>query len=196
MGLLDFLANRVGYTKKPQTDGEFKYPSTMAEIENAGFKFLKETDVLAERTARIRAQIDEISEDFLLAEEQGDQVAMKLAINLFYNLCATTIIPWLRTVNNKFLMRKTKLFLFKYNLNHDVPSAYNKLVIYAKYLLGFFSEVDVTIPRPVIIHSMANQQQGFGRPISGTSGGRRSEEDTVKLPRSPARSERMSSRVE
>jgi hypothetical protein len=81
-----------------------------------------------------------------------------MAINAFYNLCVTSIIPWLRTVDNPTLLKKVKMFYFKYNLNHDCPSAYNKLIIYARYLMSFFTEVDVTVPRPVIIRSSANPQ--------------------------------------
>jgi len=161
MGLLDRLADRLGYRPKPRTeDDQFRYPSTMDELEQEGFKFLKETDTLNKRTMTLREEIDRISGLFLLAEEKGDTQGMKMAINAFYNLCATTVIPWLRTINNKFLLRKTKLFLFKYNLNHDVPAAYNKLIIMARYMIGLFSEVDVTIPRPVIIRSATNQNQG------------------------------------
>jgi len=162
MGLFDGLMKKLGYERRygEDKDAKFSYPSTIEEIEKENFKFIKTTDVLSERTTRIRQQIDDISEMFLDAEAEDDKVAMKKAINLFYNLCATSIIPWLRAVDNPKLLKKAKLFLFKYNLNHDVPNAYNKLIIYAKYLLGFFTQVDVDVPRPVIIHSVS---KGVGR---------------------------------
>jgi len=160
MGLLDKIADRLGYQPKygEDKDAKFTYPSTIDAIEQEGLKFLKETDTLAKRTTTIREEIDRISSLFLLAEEKTDAKTQKIAINAFYNLCQTSIIPWLRAVDNPKLLKKVKLFYFKYNLNHDVPNSYNKLIIYAKYLMGFFTEVDVSIPRPVIIRSSANPQ--------------------------------------
>jgi hypothetical protein len=160
MGLLDKIADRLGYVRKygEDKDAKFRYPSTIDAIEQEGLKFLKETDTLAKRTTTIKEEVDKISGMFLLAEAKKDVHIQKMAINAFYNLCATAIIPWLRAVDNPKLLKKVKMFYFKYNLNHDVPNAYNKLMIYCKYLMSFFTEVDVTIPRPVIIRSSANPQ--------------------------------------
>jgi len=161
MRLLDSLASRLGYTRKYSEDSEvkFDYPSTIEEIEKENFKFIKTTDVLSQRTTKIENGIDDIMGAFRKAEEIEDISAMKDAINLAYNLCLTTITPWLRNIDNPKLLKKWKLFQFKYNLNHDVPNSYNKLMIYAKYLLGFFTEIDVSVPRPVIIHSTTNRPQ-------------------------------------
>lgn len=188
MGLIEWAKALVGGKPKPQygevASPQFAYPSAIDEMKQYGFLYLKNTDTMAERKARIRKELNILMEAYLLAEN-GTRTSkhifeMKKAINALYNLCQLEIIPYFRAIKNEELLIIAKMFIFKYDINNRSPNAFGKLITYVRYMLGFFTDIDVTIPIPFVIQNAMPTPPGGAYPPNTFSQPKNLEHETQK----------------
>lgn len=196
---MDWIKEKTGRQEPNMGNAQktpFSYPSAIQQMQEYGFKYLKETDTMAERKERIRQKLDDSMEEYLRAEAENNHLNMKIAINELYNLCQLEIIPYFRTIENEELLQRAKMFMFKYDINQNAPNAYPKLITYIRYLLAHFTKIDVTVPIPFVIQNqMPFMPEGGGGQTFTTSGGRTSEDGQMRKPNGGPYPRRMSNDV-
>jgi len=161
MGLIEWIKEKAGKKQEFRLDVPPKIPieyeSLTQQMEKYGLTYIKEIDDMAKRKAEIKSSLDFWMEKYLRAEEKRKKINMKIAINGLYNLCQLEIMPYFRAIENEGMLRVARMFIFKYDINHNSPNAYGKLITYIRYMLVFFTKIDVKSQMTLVIKNTVPQ---------------------------------------
>lgn len=157
MGILDGIIDKLGLEKKKTETTDIEFIKTVAkDLEQAGFRMLIKNEVLANRLAEMKSELEKIS--LIINSSDATTEQKKLAIESLYNLFQADTASWLRLLENKNLRKKINMFLLQYISAHDLESHYYDLIAEGRSIIALFSNIDVEPLPPIIIHTQKDSK--------------------------------------